>query len=102
MFENETKKRKKNTTFKKIDETDKESKRVDEIEKKTALYDLEIKDFTKLNAKFLFFLLTKKRKNTNIDTNIETLKRLTMIVTVLAKSYFSTNDIAKIIDESNK
>ena len=35
-------------------------------------------------------------------TNIETLKRLTISVTVLAKSYFSTDCIAEIIDESNK
>ena len=48
------------------------------------------------------FFLTKKRKNTNIDTDIETLKRLKMIVTVLIKSYFSTNDIAEFIDELNK
>ena len=45
------------------------------------------------------FFLTKRRKNTNIDTDIETLKRLTMIVTVLARSYLSTDDIAEIIDE---
>ena len=51
---------------------------------------------------FAFFFLTKKRKNTNIDTNIETLRRLTMIVTVLARSYFSTDNIAEVIDELNK
>ena len=49
-----------------------------------------------------FFLLTKRRKNTNTDTNSETLRRLTIIVTVLAKSYFSTDDIAEFIDKSNK
>ena len=102
MFENEAKKRKKNTTFKEIDETNKISKIIDEIEKKTTLYDFEIENFTKLNAEFRFFLLTKERKNTNTDTDSETLKRLTMIVTVLARSYFSTNDIAEFIDELNK
>ena len=75
---------------KKIDETDKAS------------YDLEIENLTKSNAEFRFFLLTKKRKDTNTDTNSETLRRLTMIVTVLARSYFSTNDIVEFIDESNK
>ena len=49
-----------------------------------------------------FFFLTKRRKNTNIDTDSETLRRLTMIVTVLTKSYFSTDDIAEFIDELNK
>ena len=42
--------------------------------------------------------MTERRK----DTDIETLKRLIIIVTVLAKLYLSTNDIAEIIDESNK
>ena len=92
---------KKNTTFKKIENTDK-TKWIDEIEKKTTSYDLEIENFTKSNAEFRFFLLTKRRKNTNTDTDSETLKRLTMIVTVLTKSYFSTNDIAEFIDELNK
>ena len=50
---------------------------------------------------FVFFL-TKRRKNTNTNTNSETLKRLTMIVTVLTRSYFSTNNIAEFIDELNK
>ena len=48
------------------------------------------------------FFLTKKRRNTDIDINIETLKRLTMIVKVLARLYFSTKNIAEIIDELNK
>ena len=116
MFEDETKKRakktdstskkvekvEKNTTFKKIEKIDKASKKVEKIEEKTTSYDFEIKNFTKSKTEFRFFFLTKRRKNTNIDTNIETLKRLTMIVTVLTKSYFSTNDIAEIIDELNK
>ena len=89
-------------TFKRIDETNKASKIIVEIEKKTASCDFEIENFTKSNAEFRFFLLTKKRKNTNIDTNSETLKRLKMIITVLTKSYFSTNDIAEFIDKSNK
>ena len=94
--------KKKNTTFKEIDETNKTLKIIDEIEKKTASYNFEIENFTKSKTEFRFFLLTKKRKDTNIDTNSETLKRLTIIVTVLAKSYFSTNDIAEFIDELNK
>ena len=88
--------------LKKIDETDKALKWIDEIEKKTASYDLEIENLTKLKTEFRFFLLTKKRKNTNIDTDSETLKRLAMIVTVLTRLYFSTNDIAEFIDELNK
>ena len=70
--------------------------------KKTASYDFKIENFTKSQTKFRFFFLTKKRKNTNINTDSETLKRLTMIVTVLTKSYLSTNDIAEFIDELNK
>ena len=67
------------------------------LKKKTTSDNLEIENFTKSKAEFCFFL-TKRRKN----TDIETLKRLTMIFTVLAKLYLSTDDIAKIIDELNK
>ena len=68
------------------------------IEKKTTSNDFKIENLTKAKAEFRFLFLTERRKN----TDIETLKRLTIIVTVLAKSYFSTNDIAEIIDELNK
>ena len=68
------------------------------MKKKTTSNDFEIENFTKSKAKFRFFFLTEKRK----DTDIKTLRRLTIIVTVLTKSYFSTNDIAESIDESNK
>ena len=60
------------------------------------------REFHEIKRRISFFFLTKKRKSTNIDTNIKTLKRWTMIVTILAKSYFSTNDIAEFIDELNK
>ena len=60
------------------------------------------REFHEIKNRISLFFLTKKRKNTNIDTNIETLKQLTMIVTILTKSYFSTNDIAEFIDELNK
>ena len=69
-----------------------------ESKKKTTSDNFEIENFTKSKTEFRFFFSTEKRK----DTNIETLKRLTMIVTVLAKLYFSTDDIAEIIDESDK
>ena len=92
MLENETKKRAKETdsTSKKVEKTDKVSKRIEKIEekttpkkveKKTTSNDFEIENFTKSKAKFRFLLLTEKRKN----TDIETLKRLTIIVTVLIK-----------------
>ena len=68
------------------------------IEKKTTSNDSEIENFTKAKAEFRFLLLTERRRN----TDIETLKRLTIIVTKLAKSYFSTNDIVEIIDELKK
>ena len=84
----ETKKRKENATLKKIDEK--------------ASYDLEIEDFTRSNARFRSFFFAKRRRDTNTDTDSETLRRLAMIVTVLIKSYFSTDDIAEFIDESEK
>ena len=58
--------------------------------------------FHEIKRRISFFFLTKKRKNTNTDTNSEVLRRLTMIVTVLARLYFSTDNIAEFIDESNK
>ena len=48
--------------------------------------------------RIFFLLLTERRK----DTDIEALRRLAIIVTILTKLYFSTDDIAKIIDELNK
>ena len=66
--------------------------------KKPTSNDSEIENLTKLKAEFRFLFLTKRRKN----TDIETLKRLTIIVTVLTRSYFSTNDIVEIIDELSK
>ena len=65
---------------------------------KTTSNNLEIENLTRSKTKFRFLLLTERRK----DTDIETLKRLTIIVTVLAKSYLSTDNIVEIIDELNK
>ena len=117
MFENETKKRAEKTdlTSKRVEEVEKKttSKKVEKkttskkiekkttsekIEKKTTSDDSKIENFTKSKTEFRFLFLTEKRKN----TNIETLKRLTIIVTVLTKSYLSTDDIAEIINESSK
>ena len=78
----------------------KESRRkndIKKIRKKTTSNDSKIENFTKAKAEFFLFL-TEKRKN----TNIETLKRLAIIITELTKSYFSTDEIAEIIDELNK
>ena len=70
----------------------------EKVEEKTTSDDSEIENLTRSKAEFRLLLLTEKWRN----TNIETLKWLTRIVTVLTKSYFSTNDIAEIIDELNK
>ena len=96
-------KSKKKTTSKRVEKKT-TSERVEEkttskrVEKKTTSDDFEIENLTKSKAEFRFLLLTERRK----DTNIETLKRLTIIVTVLTRSYLSTNNITEIIDESNK
>ena len=84
-----------NTTSKKVEEADKTSKK---IEKNTTWEKSEIENSTETKAEFFFLFLTKRRKN----TNIETLKQLAIIFTVLTRSYFSTDDIAEIIDELSK
>ena len=66
--------------------------------KRTRRHESKIENFTEAKAKSFFLLLTEKRKN----TDIKTLKRLAIIVTVITKSYLSTNDVVDIIDESNK
>ena len=86
MFENETKKRNE-----KAYTTSKKSKKTQ--------HKINLKSKIRQKRKQIFFLLlTEKRKN--ID--IETLKRLTIIVTKLTKLYLSTNNIAEFINELNK
>ena len=99
-----TKRKSESKKIRHLKESKKQTKHQKESKKsKKKQHQLILKSKISRNRRQNFaFFLTKKRKSTDIDTDIETLRRLTIIVTVLTKSYFSTDDIAEIIDELNK